>query len=272
MTESVGPTLVVTDLDGTLWDTSLRCVDSTLDAVAQIQQTDGYELLVATGRRRNSAYRSFVAQDLLIPSVLLNGAVGFDYERQTIFHQRSFSQPHVAGILDSLDGHGLVPVAYLADTTAVAVSGVTTSERHIESLGDDLVWWSPEQLAERSDVLGMSMLGVAEATVAPAAMAMSADPRVEVAAYADHLYPPFSLMVAPAGVTKELGIRAWLEYANVAPSRIIALGDGGNDLEMLAMADVAFAVEGSDARALALADHIIERPENGGWARVLDFL
>jgi len=265
-------TLVVTDLDGTVWDNTLRCHPATLKAVHQLVADDEIELLVATGRRRNSARRAFTANGFLLPSVLLNGAIGYDFANETIFHQATFTADQLAAVLGVLQRFQLGPVAYLSDTRACVVEGVTTSVGHIESLGEDLVWSSFEELATRTDVLGMSMLGVEQNLVAPALQELVNLPGVETAAFGDHLYPPFSLMLAPDTVTKAVGIRAYLDYAQLAPSRIIALGDAGNDLAMLAMADIALVVIGGDQRAIDLSHHLIEGPENGGWATVLDHL
>lgn len=265
-------TLVVTDLDGTVWDNSLRCHSDTIAAIRALLERDDVELLVATGRRRNSARRAFAANDLLLPAVLLNGAIGFDFEREYIFHQATFAPGVLGQVLTQLSEHQLSPISYLSDTRAMALEGVTTSINHLNSLGDDLTWSTVDELARRDDVLGMSMLGIAQHEADPALDALGSLAGVEVAAYADHLYPPYSMMLAPDGVTKEVGIRAYLDYAKIVPERIIAIGDGGNDLEMLAMADVALAIENSEPRAVAAADHLIGHPSTGGWAAVLDYL
>lgn len=269
---ATNPTLVVTDLDGSLWDNSLMCHPAVLAAVRELQARDDVVLLAATGRRRNSARRAFGLNDIVMPAVLLNGATGYDFTREELFHTvtwKSADLAHVLGVLGSFD---VGPVAYLVDGRAMVVEGVTTSVKHLDSLGDDLVWVTVDALATRDDVMGMSMLGIDRAAVLGPLEALRDDPIAEVAAYADHLYPPFSFMVAPPGINKVVGISAYLDERALVPGRTIAVGDGGNDLEMLSWADHAVVVETGVDEAKALADTIIPGPADGGWARVLDLV
>lgn len=265
-------TLVVTDLDGTFWDNDLRCHPATTEAARHLIERDDVVLLAATGRRRNSAHLGFERNGVTMPAVLLNGAIGHDFVTDVRFHEVTFDLESLAHVLDHLHANALGPILYSSDDRAVAYEGVSTCVQHLEQLAADLSWSTIDEVRLRTDVLGMSVLGVEEALVRPVVGALEGHPHVQLAAYADHLYPPYSLMLAPAAVTKEAGIRAFCDHAGLTPDRIVALGDGGNDLEMLAMADVALVVEEADPRATELADHRIPGPVHGGWAAVLDHL
>lgn len=265
-------TLIATDLDGTLWDNTMTCHPDTLAAIAELQARDDVELITATGRRRNSARRGFDANGISMPAVLLNGAIGFDFTAEELFHEMTFSIDDLTRVLTVLGEHGVAPVGYLSDTTAVAIEGVTTSERHLSTLEGDLVWWTMEQLAERPDVLGLSMLGIQRADVAAAFDALVNDPTAETNGFADELYPPFSMMIAPKGIDKQRGIEAWCAHRGLTPDRMIAVGDAGNDIAMLKAADVAIAVAGAAEDVRELAHHEIRPPAEGGWATILDLL
>lgn len=69
------------------------------------------------------------------------------------------------------------------------------------------------------------------------------------------------------GVNKAVGIAVAAAHLGVARGDIIGVGDGYNDLEMLAHAGTAVVVEGAPPELLALADHLIAPPERAGLAR-----
>ena len=65
---------------------------------------------------------------------------------------------------------------------------------------------------------------------------------------------------------------AFCRERDLDPDRVLAVGDGANDVELLEAAKVACAVAGGHAAALALADHVIDPPAAGGWAALLDLV
>jgi len=71
-------TLVVTDLDGTLWFNGEECHPDSLSAIDQLRN-DGILLLIATGRRLRSVTGPFHSLGISEEAILLNGSVGYDF-------------------------------------------------------------------------------------------------------------------------------------------------------------------------------------------------
>lgn len=66
------------------------------------------------------------------------------------------------------------------------------------------------------------------------------------------------------GVHKAVGMQAVAEHLGFGREEVIAVGDGLNDLEMLAFAGCAVAIEGSDPRLLDIAHRVAAGPEREG--------
>lgn len=74
------------------------------------------------------------------------------------------------------------------------------------------------------------------------------------------------------GLSKSDGMRLALEHLDVAMEQSIAIGDGHNDIEMLALAGTAVAIDGAPAALLTHADLTVPNPEGLGLARAFDSL
>jgi hydroxymethylpyrimidine pyrophosphatase-like HAD family hydrolase len=67
-------------------------------------------------------------------------------------------------------------------------------------------------------------------------------------------------------------VLAYCATRGIDPGRVLAVGDGANDLELLEGAAVACAVATATPAVLARADHVVGPPATGGWADVLDLV
>ncbi|HOA26745.1 MAG: HAD family phosphatase [Propionibacteriaceae bacterium] len=69
-----------------------------------------------------------------------------------------------------------------------------------------------------------------------------------------------------AGMHKAVGMRIVVEAMGLDPAGVVAVGDGLNDVEMLAEAAVGVAIAGSHPRLLAVADRLAAGPAEEGLA------
>lgn len=261
--------LVVTDLDRTLWAEE-RIHERTLGALHLLQRR-GVPVLVATGRRRRSAVDGLRRSGLRLPVVVLDGAMGRDHDGRP-FHDATFTAEQATGVLEAFLDAGLEPAVYVDRPGVEVVVGEqpSTHPLHLEYVGSGLRRADLARTVAREPVYAFAVLGGQEQSVRAAAAAVGDDGMPWVSE--GTLFPGTHISVRPPGVSKWAGVLSWCADQGIDPEHVLAVGDGENDLELLTAARVACVVADGCEAALALADHVIEPAEHGGWCAVLDLL
>lgn len=74
-----------------------------------------------------------------------------------------------------------------------------------------------------------------------------------------------------AGINKWVGIKHFLEAANLEAANVLAIGDGMNDYDMLLNAGVSVAVDNAKDAVKDVADRVFDSNDNDGVAKALQY-
>ena len=274
--------LVVTDLDGTFWYHDLQVAPSVRAAVAELERR-GVPLLVATGRRLSSTREPLAKVGLAPPAIVLNGALGLDLRNLERFHLAPFPMDEALKAYDAFVSVDLSPVVYVDDPRYdVFISdSPSTNPAHVQALGDTAgVRWGPTSRSAVDDlrtavaespVLGFSMIGVPFDAAEAAFAALAPFVEVHLDRSIDH--PGLAAMtVAPRGQSKWDGVMAYCEARGIDSTKVMAVADGPNDIELLTNAAVRVVPEIAHQSALELATTIIPSAQDAGWSEVPSLL
>lgn len=267
--------LVVTDLDGTLWHTDEHVDPAVVEAVREVQRR-GVALLVATGRRVASTMRPLARLGLAPSAVVLNGALGLDLATGHRFHRSPYAADDAATVLEAFAAAGLEPVVYVDHPDDPSVhaflgSAPSTHPDHAASFGTSARTAPLDEVVAAVPVLGFSLIGVEHGRLVEVRDVIG--PRAETHLDRSLDYPGLAtLTVAPRGQSKWDGVVAYCEAQGLDASRVLAVADGSNDLELLDAAMVSLVPEVAHPGALERADHLIPAASDAGWVQVLDHL
>ncbi len=270
MSAAPSVSLVVTDLDGTFWHTDDRIDPAVVEAVRALSARE-VPLLVATGRRLTTTRGPLARVGLTPPAIVLNGALGVDLADGARFHRAPYPTDQAVAVLAAFRSVGRDPVVYIdhPDVDAVLSATPSTHPDHAAAIGGpphDL-----DRVVAEEAVLGFSLIGVPHGGCVEAAEAVGdvaethLDRSLEFAGMG-------TITVAPHGQSKWDGVLAFCAARGLDPERVLALGDGTNDVELLDGAAVALVPEVAHPVALDRADHVIGAAADGGWVAVLDHL
>lgn len=260
--------LVVTDLDGTLWDVGEVIHDRTLAALRELEARS-VPLLVATGRRARGAGDVLRRSGLQPPAVFLDGAIGRDLATGKTFHEATIPASAGGHVLAAFRAADIEPCVYVDRPDADVVIGASpsTHPRHLALLDGWLANDDVDRVVAEEPVFAFAVAGGdADALVAVAA---AIEPVASATVARDVYFGGAMLSVRAAGLSKWQGVLAFCAARGLDPQRVLAVGDGENDLELLTGALVACVVEDGCDAALALADHVIEPARLGGWSAIL---
>lgn len=262
--------LIVTDLDGTLWHTDADIHPRTVAALRTLLDAR-VPVLVATGRRRTSTRSPLARIGVAPPAIVLNGALGLDLATDERFHCAPFPHGEAAAVLRGFHDVDLEPCVYVDHPTVETFLGErpSTHPRHSAGLAPSAAVADLEEVCATLPVLAFSIIGAHHGRLAPAAKRLAADAEVHLDRSLDH--PGLaSLTVAPRRQSKWDGVLAFCRTRAIDPARVVAVGDGSNDIELLTNAALSLVPAPAHPAALARADRIIGAPGDGGWADVLD--
>lgn len=262
--------MVVTDLDGTLWTDHEDLHPRTIEAWHELERR-GIPVLVATGRRVTSTREPLARLGLAPPAVVMNGALALDLETGERFHRHHYTAEAAVHVLGAFRAVGLEPCVYVEHSSVDVFVGdhPSTHPEHLRSLGSTA---RPHDLHEVVTTVPVFMFGI---------MGHDREPLVELARVLGdtaeaHVVPDqygaHALTVAPRGLSKWVGVLAYCMWTGLDPHRVLAIGDGPNDRELLTNAAIAVAPEDGHTDARAAAGHLVGSPRVGGWADILELI
>ena len=263
--------LVVTDLDGTLWFGHEETHTSTISAWQELERR-GVPILVATGRRVASTRAPLSRLGFAPPAVTMNGALALDLRTGDRFHRHPYSADDATAVLHAFRATGIEPVVYVdhADLDVFVGERPSTHPEHLRGFGDTAAPADLEQVVGTIPVLMFGIMGYDAAPLAEVARALAGTAEAHLAS--SNQYGGHTLTATPIGLSKWDGVLAYCSRSGLDPSRVLAIGDGPNDTELLAAAAVAVVPADACAGALSAAHHVVASPRDGGWAEILDLL
>lgn len=256
--EGFVPRLVALDVDGTLVDGDGVMREDIRDAVARIVAS-GIPVVIATGRGWTST--DIIVDELKLPpgwAVTANGAMLVTYPPLRIESEVRF---------DPADS--IAKVAEAAPEAIIAVQeGLTwrvTRPFPEGELHGDVRVESLEELASR-----------------PVSRIVIRDPDSPEDVFNEmahslglHEVSYFIgwsawLDIAPKGIDKAHGLQRVVDELGLCAGDVLALGDGGNDIEMLEWAGRGVAIGDAAENVRAAANHVTGRFDDGGTAEELN--
>jgi hypothetical protein len=265
--------LVVTDLDGTLWDGTGLSHPRTLRALSVLGAAS-VPVLAATGRRARSAWPVMEVNGVALPGVFLDGAIGLEFGATTPFSRHAFSPAAAAEVLKTLEELGISPCISVDDPGRDVVLGEhpLTRPEYLRRLGPWVREEDPWTAVRTLSVLAFTLLGGEPSLVRDLAAHVTARSPAAAAISIDRTYGGLHLSFRALGVSKWAGVMAFCAARGLDAGRVLAIGDSDNDVELLEGACFALAVADASAAVLACADQVLAPASEGGWAEIVELL
>nr|WP_202422590.1 HAD family hydrolase [Gordonia sp. SID5947] len=268
------PTLIATDVDGTLIDDHNRVSDRTIGVVGRAVEA-GVEFVIATGRpprwiaEITDQFEGTAAQ--VRYAVCANGAILYDVAHDRVISaatmdsetleklvERAYRQIPGCGIAAERAGRSAHDAATLPFVATAGYRHAWLNPDHIE-VGDDEVYAEPavKLLVRQPDMRSDEMAArLRDAIGDLAQITFSTDNGL--------------IELSMPDTHKAAGLRDLVGLADLPDTSTIAFGDMPNDVEMLTWAHHGVAMSHGHPAALAAADEVTVTNNDDGVARVLE--
>jgi Cof subfamily protein (haloacid dehalogenase superfamily) len=258
------PAYVVLDVDGTLLGLTGSATTAVVDA-ARVGRQAGLHLGLATGRMPRACTALAAEVGLTGPHVVHNGAEVVLDDGQPL-RRWPLGRPAVDALLDLCVEHDVYVELYIDD-------GFWVNDRRAAAQAHwDLLGAGPEGDARDADldrVLKATVLLFGDEDEAALLASLAAAGLGGGPAHAPTMPGVTFVNVTAAAADKGVGVAAAAEHLGCSIDAVVAVGDGLNDLSMLAVAGTAVAMGQSSEEVRAAAHLVVPEVDADGVAHAL---
>ena len=263
-------TLYVSDLDGTLLRSNEMTSEYTNDAINTLTER-GMLFSYATARSLVTAKKVTKAINAKIPLIVYNGAFVIDNATEEILIANFFDESVIA-VLDELFAVGVYPIVYAYRNGQEKFSFVPERctagmKKFLDSRKGDIrsnAVKSPEDL-KSGDIFYITCIDEPE-KLGP--LYEKYKTRFHCVYQMDLYTKEQWLEIMPSAASKSNAIKQLQRLLNC--EKLVAFGDGKNDIDMFELADESYAVQNAQEELKGYATAIISSNDEDGVARWLD--
>ncbi len=270
--------IIVTDIDGTLLNSSKEISSKTLQALIRWQE-EGNLLVLASGRPSSGMFK--YAKDLRMDEfggllISSNGACVVDVKTQEILWERPMSHSDAKALLDHLENFDVIPMIsiddrlYVNDVFNNNISFMNQSINIIqyESRGGG---YKLSELDHLKDALTASLYKVLVAGVPQYLI----DNREALSkpfekTLTSMFTAPFYFEFTDKGVDKANALEFVLDTYNIRDEHTLAFGDGENDISLLKRCKHAIAMSNAVDSLKEVSTYVSLSHDEDGIAHALD--
>ncbi|MDR1117275.1 MAG: HAD family hydrolase [Oscillospiraceae bacterium] len=270
-------TLYISDLDGTLLNSSAELSEYTTDRLNALL-AGGMHFSVATARTLATAAKILAGLTLRLPIVLMNGVLIYDMEGQRCTQVNYLAPETVLSVIETLRQFEITGFMYEMRDGELTTYHESLEQKPLRDFVEERIARYHKDFRHtdgfdhisREHIIYFTLLDRRERLL-PVRDALLSYSGLKLTMYEDNYRPGFwYLEIFSDKASKQSAVNYLREEYGY--SWVVGFGDNLNDLPMFAACDVRVAVENAKPEVKAAADHICGGNDGDGVAKWLDAL
>ncbi|MDS0525376.1 HAD family hydrolase [Clostridium sp. SHJSY1] len=256
--------LLVSDMDGTLLNSKKEISKENKEAIKYFVE-EGGKFTVATGRMLSSVEEFIEELNIDIPAILHNGAKIYDYEKEKVISEHFIENHRKKAIKKVYEENPHIGIEIFSDEVVYIYRSCDLTKRY-KKHNYNVIYDFPKDIWEK-DWIKVLLIGTEEELDAlEKEYKMKYDEGNAFRSGSNYFD------IVANGVTKGRALKELIERYNMDSTKVVAVGDNMNDIEMLETASYGFCIKTGAERVLEKAKHIAPSNDNNPIDYVIKFM